>query len=449
MGHKKKNTSLFSSWYLYKLRTDIWIINLYKTIWMLKLIYVFIKYLISTNKSIWFINMDLLKQDIINKYAYECGEFPCTSVWLRGFLSNYFSIYPVIKKYLVQKYIYKNDKLYTFYCKWHLTRNTWPRAIYISALKDYTIICKEALSLFIPIIGILDTNIKHQYFNFPIPGNDDGYSSLIYISSLLSKFILVFKYKKLIVWWSFSRYKKSYKRLLSLLILLKQRSMNYTKNYIKGSFNHLNKLFIFNYIKEKSYIKINSLLNMIFKYRKRFKIILKPLDNLSTVYTESLNFFYLNIINIGWYKKYMIYRNRWKLKKPSKKYYLLHFFQKKFSKRMKHIKWFIKLYYYTILHYFRNFLDTSIFTNFMRLVRIKKFFFGVIILQYMRRKERWFQFVSKRLFVHTSRLVVLDKFIKKLYSNINRSFFFFYYNLFIKFFNKNLFNFKIQKILLK
>jgi ribosomal protein S2 len=50
-----------------------------------------------------------------------------------------------------------------------------------------------------PIIGIVDTNIKYHYYNLPILANDDSLDSLTYISGLLSKHILLNKYKKLMI----------------------------------------------------------------------------------------------------------------------------------------------------------------------------------------------------------------------------------------------------------
>jgi len=53
--------------------------------------------------------------------------------------------------------------------------------------------------MFIPIIGIVDTNIKYHYYNLPILANDDSLDSISYICALMSKHILLNKYKKLIL----------------------------------------------------------------------------------------------------------------------------------------------------------------------------------------------------------------------------------------------------------
>jgi len=387
--------------------------------------------------------MDVSKQSIIMKYALDCGEFACTAVWIRGLFSNFLRMYPKVKKYLSHRYIYKNYKLYNFYMTWYLTRHTWPRSIFISTLKNYTIICKEALSLFIPIIGIVDTNIKHHYFNLPIPSNDDSYESLIYICSIVSKFILVQKYKKLLLWGSTARYTKSSQRVLSMSKLFQDLSNNLLNyNLVKKDF-----ITYFNKVKYYSLMKftINKLIN-----RKR------KVNNIQSDFFDLLNLkkfnFYLNILNIGWYKKYSIYKNRWQLIKPYNKYYLVHLFKRKYPLKYLYTRWFFKLYYYTYLHYFRNFIDTVVSHNFFKLLSIKKLSFITLFFKYVKIKEKWwFKNANKKLYLRTywwqspiSRWENINKFIKGFNWKFGNYFFQFYLVLFIKFLNFNMFNIKLQ-----
>jgi ribosomal protein S2 len=60
-------------------------------------------------------------------------------------------------------------------------------------------VCKEAVSMFIPIIGVIDSNVKHHYYNLPIPSNDDSLKSIVYLYTLISKNIILYKYKKVIL----------------------------------------------------------------------------------------------------------------------------------------------------------------------------------------------------------------------------------------------------------
>jgi ribosomal protein S2 len=51
----------------------------------------------------------------------------------------------------------------------------------------------------LPVISMVDTNIKSFLFTFPIPSNDDALSSVCYIINIVSKQILLIKYKKLML----------------------------------------------------------------------------------------------------------------------------------------------------------------------------------------------------------------------------------------------------------
>jgi ribosomal protein S2 len=59
---------------------------------------------------------------------------------------------------------------------------------------------KEAASIHLPIIGMVDSNIKTYLYNLPIIANDDTIESVSFVLSLISKKILLLKYKKLILW---------------------------------------------------------------------------------------------------------------------------------------------------------------------------------------------------------------------------------------------------------
>jgi ribosomal protein S2 len=48
----------------------------------------------------------------------------------------------------------------------------------------------------LPVIAIVDTNVKHHSFTFPINANEDSLKAVSYILNLVSKFILLLKYKK-------------------------------------------------------------------------------------------------------------------------------------------------------------------------------------------------------------------------------------------------------------
>ena len=202
VGQSALNSLMLSSWFFYKLKRRIWIINLFKTILFLKLALKFLNYLVSNRLPFWFINMEFDKEFIFKKSALDCGEYYCTRLWIRGLLSNFKSIQNSINNYILKKAALKNSIKKDFISNWPLTRFTWPRGIFLSNIPNNYVICKEAGTMGLPVISMVDTNIKSFLFTYPIPANDDALSSVCYIINIISKQVLLIKYKKLMLWYN-------------------------------------------------------------------------------------------------------------------------------------------------------------------------------------------------------------------------------------------------------
>lgn len=96
--------------------------------------------------------------------------------------------------------MYNNSMIKTHLIRsWVFTRYTWPRGIFLSNIPLNYIICKEATDILLPVVAMVDTNIKSYLFSYPIPSNDDSLESVSYIMNLLSTHILLSKYKKVVL----------------------------------------------------------------------------------------------------------------------------------------------------------------------------------------------------------------------------------------------------------
>lgn len=230
IGHSYKTVKFLSSWLLYRIQGNLWIMNIFKTILFIKNIIIFIKYLINNSLPIWFVNLEMTKESIFLMYSKICGEFACTRYWVRGILSNYLSVSKSIRKYASKKCVYKSSVFLKIINNWYITRYTWPRSIFISNIDNNYIVCKEASLMLIPIISIIDSNSRSFLVKLPIISNDDSMESFYYILNIISKLILLFKYKKLILW--FSNYKKkikeiNIKNLINNFYFIKKYDINY------------------------------------------------------------------------------------------------------------------------------------------------------------------------------------------------------------------------------
>lgn len=251
VGHSALNSLMLSSWFFFKLKKRIWIINIFKTIIFLKIIFKFLNFLVNNEFPFWFINFEYTKRYIFKINAEACGEFACTQKWVRGFLSNFKSIQKAVKNYTWKSIAYRKSALKTFLIKnWVFTRLTWPRGIFLSNIPLNYVICKEANDIILPIVAMVDTNIKSYLFNYPIPSNDDSLEGICYIVNILSRHILVCKYKKVILW--YNKYKINQVKYFNLLKKFvndktsKKKELIFSKIFNNVTFSKLLNIRLFN-----------------------------------------------------------------------------------------------------------------------------------------------------------------------------------------------------------
>ena len=440
IGHYNRATKFYSSWFLYKIQKNVWIINIFKTIMFLKNIIVFIKYLINFNLPIWFINLEMTKELMFLMYSKLCGEFACTRYWIRGMLSNYISVSKSIRKYGSKKYVYKSSVFLKIANNWHITRYSWPRAIIISNIDNNYIVCKEALLMLMPLIAIIDTNVRNYLIKLPILSNDDCLESFHYIFNIITKLILLLKYKKLILW--FSNYKQikqiKFNNLINFTFLKKKINFNIFKfiNFSDLLNINLTRIEIFNKI-NYNFVKENKkgLIFFDFKLYKKKK-------------------FYRNFLFSSVYKYKFIFKNKLK-------FYILDDINKiLYNLKNKRNRRFIKLNkIFKYFNFFFSFLIYSIkyskifYNSFLKRNYKKVTFFDLMIIRDNMTKE---EFELKELYKINEQIKKKKQiwrkpvtFVKiKNFKFFNLKYFFFPYFFFIK--KRNTFykqrKFKVSKL---
>jgi len=206
LGHSLVSTLLFSSWMLYGYKYNLWFINLYKFISMFRFVFILIKYNVKCYSPVWFVNLDPSMEAYIKKAGLLCGEFWCGVDWIVGLLSNF----RFVKKQLDTIYFLKkiSNKVASFYKYIFLSRNSWPRTIFVSSVYYSSIAVKESVNANIPCIGIVDTNVKSHNVSLAIPGNDDSINSILFYNNIISELVLFYKFFYLILWFNVIRKKK-------------------------------------------------------------------------------------------------------------------------------------------------------------------------------------------------------------------------------------------------
>lgn len=223
IGHTRRNTLVGAAWMISSFRQDVAVINLWKSIYILKVTFFFVSNIIAFLGPIWFLNFNPLAHKYVKACASLCGEFSVTSKWIRGAVSNFwatFKAYRVIAQVPEVVLLSKYNKFKSFLTNWHFSRFSWPRALFISNLENSHFAAREATALKIPSFGIVDTNSLSQIVLLPIPGNDESTLCLILYNDLMSNYILSRKFSMVLMWFlnvrsvsriaTFSNWIKSY-----------------------------------------------------------------------------------------------------------------------------------------------------------------------------------------------------------------------------------------------
>ena len=200
LGHKSNrwNPKMFP--YIYTERNRVHIIDLIQTIKFLKLACTFSQSAASKNQTFLFVGTNKHIASLITSEAERCGAFYVNYRWLGGMLTNWETIknridrlkelemqekvdfFRNIPKKEATKLKKELDKLKKYFNGVKEMKKL-PNNIVIIDQRNDIIAVKEALSLNIHVISILDTNCDPDLATIPIPGNDDSIKSIKYIVS--------------------------------------------------------------------------------------------------------------------------------------------------------------------------------------------------------------------------------------------------------------------------
>lgn len=203
LGHKANrwNPKMFP--YIYTERNQVHIIDLIQTIKFLKLACAFIQKAASKNQTFLFVGTNSHTSTLMTSEAERCNAFYVNYRWLGGMLTNWETIQPRIERL---KELEKQEKFNAFksvpkkeatklkkeldklkkYFNGVKEMKKLPDILVIIDQKNDIIAVKEALSLNIQVISVLDTNCDPDLATIPIPGNDDSINSIRYIIGTLA-----------------------------------------------------------------------------------------------------------------------------------------------------------------------------------------------------------------------------------------------------------------------
>jgi small subunit ribosomal protein S2 len=206
-GHKANrwNPKMFP--YIYAERNGIHILDLIQTAKLLDQACLFVNTAASAKKIFLFVGTKPQASAIIEQEAKNCNSHYVNYRWLGGMLTNWDTVKTRIERLKKLKEQEENGILALLPKKEASTIRKeldrlekhlggikdMPRIpdiiILIDQRRELTAI-REARSLNIPIVSIIDTNCNPDLIDVPIPGNDDSIGSIKLILKALRKNIL-------------------------------------------------------------------------------------------------------------------------------------------------------------------------------------------------------------------------------------------------------------------
>jgi small subunit ribosomal protein S2 len=212
-GHKSQrwNPKMFP--YIYTEKDGAHIIDLVQTSSFLKKSCDFVQAASKADKTFLFVGTKKQASAIVATEAQRCGIFYVNYRWLGGMLTNWITIKTrleklnILEKYEKEGLIHELPKKEAANITEELNRlrkkfggiknmKKIPDIIFIIDQKHESTALKEAISLNLQIISILDTNCNPDLITFGIPGNDDAIGSIQYITRKLVDSILLGTEKK-------------------------------------------------------------------------------------------------------------------------------------------------------------------------------------------------------------------------------------------------------------
>ena len=190
-------------------KNGVHIINLEETIASFEKAMTFIQSIVKKNGEVLFIGTKKQAKDIVQQEADRCGMFYIVERWLGGSLTNFTTIKKSIKR--LKSLEKEGSNLYENLTKKEtqmLNRERVklsdqhrgikdmrkpPDAVVIVDGQYEATAIKEATSMNIPIVALIDSNTDPNIVEFPIPANDDSLRTIQLIIGSIADSILEIK----------------------------------------------------------------------------------------------------------------------------------------------------------------------------------------------------------------------------------------------------------------
>jgi len=198
-GHQKSKLHPKMKNFVTKPKDKVYLIDLEQTVEKFNKALDFVKQAKMEGKTILFVGTKIATKDLVLETAKNCKSPFVTERWIGGTFTNFKEIRkrialfkdieskladPEVNKKYVKKERFKMAKaLERMEVKFGGIKvmESLPDIVFIVDMDKEAMAVKEARETGVKIIAIADTNTNPMFADYPIPANDDAYSSVKYI----------------------------------------------------------------------------------------------------------------------------------------------------------------------------------------------------------------------------------------------------------------------------
>ncbi len=205
-GHQTHRWNPKMKPYIFGDRNGVHIIDLSQTVPLFARAIDFVRATVASGGKVLFVGTKRQAQDPLAEAARRSGQYYVNHRWLGGMLTNWKTISGSIKRFKQLEEQLSGDtagltkkevlKLTRERDKFELSlggirdMGGLPDIIFVIDVNKEELAIKEANTLGIPVIAILDTNTDPSGIAFPVPGNDDASRAiLLYCNSIADTII--------------------------------------------------------------------------------------------------------------------------------------------------------------------------------------------------------------------------------------------------------------------
>jgi len=194
-GHQTHRWNPKMKPYIFGDRNGVHIIDLSQTVPLLARSLDFVRATIASGGKVLFVGTKRQAQDPVAEAARRSGQYYVNHRWLGGMLTNWKTISGSIRRFKTLEEQLSSDtagltkkevlKLTRERDKFELSlggirdMGGLPDIIFVIDVNKEELAIKEAATLGIPVIAILDTNTDPSGIAFPVPGNDDASRAIL------------------------------------------------------------------------------------------------------------------------------------------------------------------------------------------------------------------------------------------------------------------------------